>query len=343
LFLNREYASVFCWGELLLRLSPALRGEWIREANMPVYVGGAELNVAQALANWKVPVAYGTAIPDHYLSQEIIQHIAGKNVDTSSIVLKEGRIGAYYLPTGADLKNAAVIYDRADSSFARLKPGELDWKSLLKGKSWFHCSAISPALNADAAAVCLEAVREARQLGLTVSIDLNYRARLWQYGKKPTEIMPALLEHCDVVMGNAWAAESLLGISSPVADSRGLSDAELEAAAYESMNAVQKQFPQVSSLAYTYRLEKEYWAVIRKGKEQGRSRAFAMGDAVDRVGSGDCFMGGLIYGLIHDHAADDIINFAAAAAVGKLYEKGDATRQSVEDVLRRLQTGTINK
>src|SRR5690606_28325456 len=120
-----------------------------------------------------------------------------------------------------------------DSSFARLKPGELDWKSLLRGKSWVHCSAISPALNSDAAAVCLEAVREARQLGLTVSIDLNYRARLWQYGKKPTEIMPALLEHCDVVMGNAWAAESLLGISSPVADSRGLSDAELEAAAYE--------------------------------------------------------------------------------------------------------------
>ena len=341
MFLRKETASVFCWGELLLRLSPALGGEWIREANMPVYVGGAELNVAQALANWKVPVAYATAIPDHYLSKEIIQHIATKNVDTGSIVLKEGRIGTYYLPTGADLKNAAVIYDRADSSFARLKPGELDWKTMLQGKSWFHFSAISPALSTDAAAVCLEAVKVARQQGLTVSIDLNYRARLWQYGKKPMEVMPALLEYCDVVMGNAWAAESLLGIASPLADSHGLSDEELEAAAYESMDAVQKSFPGVQSMAYTYRLEKAYWAVIRKEKEQGRSRAFAMGDAMDRVGSGDCFMGGLIYGLINRHAANDIINFAAAAAVGKLYEKGDATQQTVEDVLRRLQTGKM--
>lgn len=341
MFLSKENASVFCWGELLLRLSPALGGEWIREANMAAFVGGAELNVAQALANWKLPVAYGSALPNHYLSQEIIQHIAAKGVDTGSIFWKEGRIGTYYLPSGADLKNAAVIYDRADSSFARLKPGELDWKTMLQGMSWFHFSAISPALNADAAAICLEAVKEARQLGLTVSIDLNYRARLWQYGQKPEEIMPALLEHCDVVMGNAWAAESLLGIASPLADSRGLGDEELEAAAYESMSAVQRNYPRVQCLAYTYRLEKAYWALIHKGEEQARSKAFAMGDAVDRVGSGDCFMGGLIYGLVHGHAVDDIINFAAAAAVGKLYERGDATRQSVEDVLRRLQTGTI--
>lgn len=335
--MNTDQQQVLCFGELLLRLSPSLQGQWIKEATMPVYVGGAELNVAQALANWNVPVAYSTALPDHYLSHEIVDYIQSKRIDSSAIQLRGERIGTYYLPSGADLKNAGVIYDRAFSSFAGLKPGMIDWNLVLKNKSWFHFSAISPALNEDVAAVCLEAAKAASEKGLTVSIDLNYRAKLWQYGKKPVEIMPAMVEYCDVIMGNAWAAESLLGITSPLKESTGLSHDVLEKGAYESMEAVRKRFPKARCLAYTFRLEKEYFAVIQNEQQHARSVVFPMGDAVDRVGSGDCFMGGLIYGLVNNHAVSDIINFAAAAAVGKLYEKGDATRQTTEEIYSRLQ------
>lgn len=328
---------ILCFGELLLRLSPAFGGQWIRDAAMPVYVGGAELNVAQALANWKLPVSYTTALPDHYLTKEIIQHINSAGIDTGGIILRGERIGAYYLPSGADLKNAGVIYDRAHSAFAGLKPGMVNWNDVLNGKSWFHFSAISPALNEDVAAVCLEAAQAASNMGLTVSVDLNYRAKLWQYGKKPPEIMPALVEYCDVIMGNAWAAESLLGITSPLKESIGVSHDTLEQGAYESMEAVRARFPRAGCLAYTFRLEKEYFAVIQKEGVRARSVLFPMGNAVDRVGSGDCFMGGLMYGLIKQHTASGIINFAAAAAVGKLYEKGDATRQTVEDIQNRLE------
>lgn len=304
---------------------------------MPVFVGGAELNVAQALARWDVPVSYASALPDHYLSKEIIDFIHSVGVDTSAMVFRGDRIGTYYLPTGADLKNAGVIYDRANSAFAGLKPGMINWDDVLNNKSWFHFSAISPALNEDIAAVCLEAVKAANKKGIPVSVDLNYRAKLWQFGKKPVEVMPALVEYCDVVMGNAWAAESLLGIVSPLKDSVGIDHSVLEEGANESMQHLRAKFPRAKTLAYTFRLDKEYFAVINKEEEKARSVVFPIGDAVDRVGSGDCFMGGLIYGLVNNHSAVDIINFAASAAVGKLYEKGDATQQAVNDVRKRLQ------
>ncbi len=328
---------VFCFGELLLRMSPALGRRWIRESNMPVYVGGAELNVAAALARWKVPVRYCSALPDHYLSKEIIEEIKEKGIDPSAIHLSGHRIGTYYLPQGADLKNAGVIYDRAGSSFAALKPGMIDWDTVLEGCTWFHFSAISPALNADAATICKEALEAASAKGLTISVDLNYRAKLWQYGKQPVEIMPDLVKYCTVIMGNIWAVESLLGLPATIKDSTGKTQQELVAAAGQSMLQLHQQYPQATSFAYTFRLEKEYWAVLQHGAEMAISTQFPMGEVVDRVGSGDCFMGGLIYGLYHHHLPEDIINFAAAAAVGKLQEKGDTTNQTVEDVKNILK------
>src|SRR5262245_57055108 len=149
---------VFCFGELLLRMSPSLERRWIKESVMPVYVGGAELNVASALANWNVHTKYCSALPDNYLSAEIIEEIKEKGIDVSAIRLYGNRIGTYYLPQGADLKNAGVIYDRAYSSFADLTPGMIDWEKELEGCTWFHFSAISPALNNNVAAVCREAL-----------------------------------------------------------------------------------------------------------------------------------------------------------------------------------------
>ncbi|RYY59368.1 MAG: sugar kinase [Chitinophagaceae bacterium] len=336
-------SMVFCFGELLLRMSPQLGGQWIENSSMPVYVGGAELNAATALANWGIETGYCTALPDSYLAEEIITYILSKKIDPSPIIRSGNRIGSYYLPQGADLKNAGVIYDRADSSFACLKTGTINWDKMLSGYTWFHFSAISPALTGDTANLCLEAVEAASRLGLTISIDLNYRAKLWQYGSMPVDIMPALVKHCQVIMGNLWAVESLLGLPSPIAESKGRSAGELVDAARESMQLVREKYPSVTAVAYTFRLSEEYFAVLDSAGEIAVSEHFTIRDVIDRVGSGDCFMGGLIYGLYAKHGVKEIIDFAAAAAVGKLHEKGDASRQSVSDVKNILTTLSIKQ
>jgi 2-dehydro-3-deoxygluconokinase len=299
---------------------------------MPVYVGGAELNVATALAKWKVPVKYVTVLPKNDLSTDIVAELEAKQIDTSSIVFSGDRIGIYFLPQGGDLKGAGVIYDRAYSSFSELRPGMIDWEKVLDGCSWFHFSAISPALNKNVADVCLEGLKIAEKKGLKISVDLNFRAKLWKYGSLPVDIMPEMMEHCNVIMGNIWAVESLLGIPSPLAESKGRSKNELMEAAGSSMSALHKRYPKAETFAFTYRLENNYWAVIQHGKEMQASREFSISNVVDRVGSGDCFMGALIYGLYSSHQPKSIIDFAAAAAVGKLFEKGDVTDRTVENV-----------
>jgi len=328
--------KVFCFGELLLRISPALNGEWINQANMAVYIGGAELNVANALAKWYVPVKYCSAIPDHYLSKEIISFLSINGVDTSAIQLSGERIGTYYLPQGADLKHAGVIYDRAYSSFAALKPGMIDWDKALDDCNWFHFSAISPALLMSCADVCKEALEAASKKGLTISVDLNYRSKLWQYGKSPVEIMPGLISYCDVVMGNIWAAETLAGVEAPIKDSTGKSKNELVDAAISSMQQLMQRYSRIRTVAYTFRLQQEYFGVIGSNGNTATSALHVLGDVVDKVGSGDCFMAGIICGLYNQYELDKIIDFAAAAAVGKLYEKGDATKQSIESILQKI-------
>lgn len=328
--------KVFCFGELLLRMSPELNRQWIHNAKISTYLGGAELNVATAIANWQVPVKYCTALPDTYFSREIIDELESKQIDAASIHLSGKRIGLYYMPQGADLKNAAVIYDREYSSFSQLKPGMLNWDELLKDCKWFHFTAISPALNADVAAVCKEGLQAATAKGLTISVDLNYRSKLWQYGKQPVEVMPELVAYCQVVMGNIWAAETLLGIQSAIQDSAGKSDAELIAAAGSSMKQMHLAYPKITTMAYTFRLDESYFAVMQHGPDMVVSRQHKLDMVIDKSGSGDCFMSGLIYGLYNQHQRQAIIDFAAAAAVGKMQEKGDATRQTITDVQKRL-------
>jgi 2-dehydro-3-deoxygluconokinase len=328
--------KVACFGELLLRMSPVLGRQWIDEASMPVYIGGAELNVATALANWSIPAKYITVLPQHYLSQEIVAHLANKKIDTSGIYFCGERIGTYYLPQGADVKNAGVIYDRAYSSFASLKPGMIDWQQVLEECNWFHFSAISPALNEAAVLVCREALEAAKALGLTISVDLNYRAKLWQYGKSPIEVMPELVQYCQVIMGNIWAAEQLLGIASPIDTSEGKSINELMEGAAKSMLEIHRQYPCATTIAYTFRLAEHYAAVLQHGPEMAIAQQRPIARVVDKVGSGDCFMAGLIYGLQQQLPPQDNINFAAAAAVGKLGEIGDATNQTVEAIIKTI-------
>ncbi len=183
--------KIVCFGELLLRFSPADGGEWLKSNQLPVYLGGAELNVATALAKWNLPVSYCSSLPENYLSRDILGLLSGKQIHTEAVLFSGDRIGSYYLAQGADLKNHTVIYDRAHSAFGELKTGMLDWDHILKDASWFHFSAISPALNESVAAVCREALEAASRKNIRISIDLNHRPKLWK-NRNPHDVMAAI-------------------------------------------------------------------------------------------------------------------------------------------------------
>jgi 2-dehydro-3-deoxygluconokinase len=333
---NIMMGKIFCFGELLIRLSPDLGNAWIAHTAMPAHIGGAELNVAQALVNWGLPVKYSTALPNNWLSQNIVAHLQQKQIDSSAVQYSGQRIGLYYLPQGTDLKNASVIYDRAGSSFATLTPGTIDWESLLQGCDWFHCSAICPAVSQHAAYVTADAMQAARARGITVSIDLNYRSKLWQYGQAPQQIMPNLMQYCDVVMGNLWSVESLLGIPTGLHGQTDVSDAELVTVAAASMQLLQQQYPTVHTMAYNFRFDDRYFAVLHQNKETIVAPTKPLGQVVDKVGSGDCFMAALIYAIKSGYTNTDIIAFAVSAAMGKLGEKGDSTKQTVLQIKQRM-------
>lgn len=343
-----SHMKILCFGEVLLRMSPALGGKWLQDAMMPVYAGGAEANVACALAGWGQPVAYCTAMPDHYLAKEIAAYFSARGVDTDPIYWTGHRVGTYYLPKGSDLQNAGVIYDRAHSSFASLKPGMLDWDALLEGIDWFHFSAISPALNREVASVCKEALEAISRKKVTVSVDLNYRPKLWQYGVAPTEVMVDLVKYCDVIMGNLWAAESLLGIPvRPDVHQGGGRQGYLDHS-QETSETIVARFPRCNKVAHTFRFERPgegltYFATLFDKDKPSSGTMYATGDfttsqVVDKVGSGDCFMGGLIYGLAQEWTPSKVIHYAAAAAFGKLQEHGDSTcqtQQQIEAIVQR--------
>jgi 2-dehydro-3-deoxygluconokinase len=229
-----------------------------------------------------------------------------------------------------------VIYDRAGSSFASLRTGMIDWNTVLKGCSWFHFSAISPALNAQATEVCEEAVSIASGLGLTISVDLNYRSKLWKYGKQPVDVMPRLVKYCDVVMGNIWSAAELLGVTvDPGIHEKGTKEAYL-AHATKTATGIRSLFPVCKTVANTFRFDDgngiKYYAALDIDEGQFVSPLLTTREVKDKVGSGDCFMAGLIYGLYKEHQPQDVIDFAAAAAFGKLQETGDATSQTIRAV-----------
>jgi 2-dehydro-3-deoxygluconokinase len=329
--------KVCCFGELLLRLPPANAGEWLRNNTMPVFVGGAELNVATALAAWGVPVKYCTALPDNIISKDIIDYLQQKDIDTSPVIFSGERIGLYYLKEGADMKSSENIFDRKYSSFSTLTTSVVDWDAILENVSWFHFSAIAPAVSESAAALCKEALKAASKKNITISVDLNHRSSLWKYGMQPTEVMPDLVQYCNVVMGNVWSANSLLGIPVDTNIHYGGTQENYLATAKQTAKHIFEKFPQCKWIANTFRFDGNegdirYYAALDTVNEQAVSPVFQTATVVDKVGSGDCFMAGLIYSILSKLAPAGIISFAAAAAFGKLQEKGDATKNSLEKI-----------
>ncbi|MGE7774115.1 PfkB family carbohydrate kinase [Chitinophaga sp. NPDC101104] len=315
--------SVITFGEILFRLSP----EWANH-RAAMYVGGAEANVAAALGTWGDSVAYISKAPDNGLSRQAMAQLEAANIRTDRMLWGGDRIGAYYLQQGADLKNAEVVYDRKYSSFSEIVPGTVDWDALLDGADWFHWSAISPALNANAAEICREVLEAATRKGMTISTDLNYRSKLWQYGKSPRDVMPALAQYCHVIMGNIWAADMMLGVPiNQEAIAGNTKDGYLQAAR-ASAAAITAQFPKCDRVAFTFRFSDGpthnlYYAVYYTGGELYVSRQYETNDVIDRVGSGDSFMAGLIHANLHGLDPQQTIGFAAASAYTKLFRTGD--------------------
>ncbi|KFF12567.1 sugar kinase [Flavobacterium hydatis] len=326
--------KVLCFGEILLRYS--MGENFPQQQDMSAYIGGAESNVALALARWKVPVAYCTALPDHFLSDTILAYYNKMGVDTNTVIKSGERIGTYYLNQGADVKNAGVIYDRKYSSFSELQPSSINWEEVFEGVSWFHFTAISPALNANIAALCEEALIVATKKRIAISLDLNYREKLWKYGSEPHEVMPKLARYAHVIMGNIWSAEKMLGIS--INQELIASDKEIDFV--EQVNATSREilakYPNCNVVANTFRFSKNdsvtYFGTLYQKGNGYKSETLLATNTIDKVGTGDCFMAGLIYGILHRKEPQQIIDFAARAAYKKLFIKGDATTSRVEEI-----------
>ena len=334
--------TVLSFGELLLRISPDEGGGWLKDNSFPFFIAGAELNVATALALWKVPSKYITALPDNGMSRQIVNHLEQQNIDMSAVLYHGNRLGLYFLTKGKDLKNDALIYDRAYSAFSELKPGMIDWDKHFAGVSWFHFSAICPAISQNIAAVCREALEAASKKGITISVDLNYRSKLWQYNKKAYEVMPELVQYCDVVMGNVWAADMMLGIPViPDIHETGQKSIYLREALKASENIMQ-QYPKCKAVANTFRFDERskvsYYAALYTGGEFYASGEFCTTEIINKVGSGDCFMAGLIYGFYNNFEPKQTLEFATVAAFEKLFVESDTTNIPASEILAKLNS-----
>jgi 2-dehydro-3-deoxygluconokinase len=340
---SKDYTTgaVLNFGELLLRITPDAQGDWLQQNSLPVFVGGAELNVATALALWDVPSRYFTALPKNGMSAQIVSFLEEKEIDTSSIFYHGNRVGLYFLTKGQDLKHDALIYDRAYSAFAELTLGQVNWDAVLDGVTWFHFSAICPAISQNAADVCKEVLEVASKKGITISVDLNYRAKLWKYGKEPIDVMPELAQYCDLIMGNVWAAERMLGtpVSPDVTESGQKSLYVKEA--QKSSEAIIKRFPKCKAVANTFRFDAnntdvQYYTVLYTDGQPYLSGEYAAETIIDKVGSGDCYMAGLIYGFYNGLDPQQTVNFATAAAFTKLFVNSDATNKTVEEIEKEI-------
>lgn len=333
--------KVLTFGELLWRFSPAADQGFTHLGSLQMFTGGAEANVAVSLANWGVPAAYLTRLPDNELAATAVQVLQQYGVQTDKIYYGGDRMGYYFLAHKNGLSSGQVIYDRKYSAFSQLQPGMIDWENVLRDISWFHWSAISPALNEQVAAVCLEAVQAARKKNITISTDLNYRNRLWDYGRQPHEIMPELAGYCDVIMGNIWAAEKMLQIPLQLPTGNP-GKKQLEEAALSTSENICKTFGQCKKAAMTFRfsnhpLHNHFYGTYYDGQELFISKDHETRELTDRIGGGDAFMAGLIYALLNDYAAREIIDFAAAASFKKLFVKGDFNLVTIDEVRKEMQ------
>lgn len=330
-------SKVVTFGEIMLRLATPEHLRFRQARSFNATFGGGEANVAVSLANYGIDVDYVTRLPQNDLGAACAAELRSFGVGTSNIVYGGERLGIYYLETGAVARPSKVVYDRAHSSAATVERGMIDWEQVLAGADWFHWTGITPAISASAAEVCLDACRAANRLGVKVSCDLNYRKNLWKYGKTAAEVMPALVECCDVILGNEEDAEKVFGIK-PEGFDAAATQGEVDAAAFRSVcTQLMVRFSRAKKVVITLRgsinADHNTWGgVLFDGETLYRSPRYDITDIVDRVGGGDSFMGGLIYGLLTYDDDQRALNFAAAASALKHTIYGDFNMVSVAEV-----------
>jgi 2-dehydro-3-deoxygluconokinase len=327
-------AEVVTLGEVLMRLSPKGNSRFVQAQEYDVLYAGSEANVAASLAVFGVPSAHVTCLPDNDLGISAANTLRQYGLDTSCIVHKEGRLGLYFIENGSSIRSPKIIYDRFDSAFANLDPSAFDWEAILDGASWFHWSGITPAISLSAAIACGDAINAARKKGITVSGDINYRRNLWQYGKTAREIMPGLIESCDVLVAGITDFENCLGIG-------GDSFEEACAKVMKQYPAIKKVFTSTRSTVDSSR--QILGGIVWNGKQILRSREYDLTPIVDRVGSGDAFMAGIIFAQLNRMDAQHTIDFATAAAALKHTVEGDVNIVSVEEVNAVVKGENVGK
>lgn len=334
-------ARVVTFGEVMLRLSPPDFMRFTQARSFDVIYGGGEINVAVSLANFGIPVEYVTKIPKNEMGDACVQFLKQFGVNTEKIVRGGDRLGIYFLEMGAAVRSSKVIYDRANSAISLVKSGEFDWNKIFEGVNWFHWTGITPAVSQNLADACFEAIKVAKSKNITISCDLNYRANLWKYGKKASEIMPELVKYCDVAIGNEEDVEKVFGIKAPGTD---IVSGKVEAQNYKYVaQELTKKFPNLKQVAITLRgsisASHNTWSgVLYDGKKLFIAPQYDIDFIVDRVGGGDAFAAGLIYGfLMYKSDMQKILNFAVAASCLKHTIFGDFNLASVDEVAKIME------
>lgn len=339
-------AKVVTFGEIMVRLGAPGYLKLIQANQFDVSYAGAEANVAVSLANYGLETDYITCLPDNPIAERCIMDLRGHKVGVDHIQRTGKRMGILYLETGSNARPSKVYYDREDSSIATVVPGSIDWKEILKDATWFHWTGITPALSANAAAECLKAIKTANEQGVTVSCDINYRGNLWKYGKTAAEVMPEMVAGSDIILGNEEDCEKVFGIKPKDFDAAKTNGNVDQSSFLSVCQQMMKRFPRCKKMVVTLRgavnANHNTWGgVLYNGKELIESRRYDITDIVDRVGGGDSFMGGLIFGLLHYQDDSKALEFAAAASCLKHTLKGDFNWSTVQEV-ENLMNGDIS-
>ncbi|SCY10713.1 2-dehydro-3-deoxygluconokinase [Nonlabens sp. Hel1_33_55] len=325
--------KVVTLGEVLMRLTVPNNKRLFQTVNFDVNFGGSEANVGVSLAHMGLKNTHITALPKSDLGERVERFLKMNNVGSEGIVRKEGRLGIYFLECGVMQRPSRIVYDRFDTTFAYLKEDEVDWDIVFEDANWFHYSGITPAISQSAADVTLRALKEAKKRGVQTSGDINYRRNLWQYGKQPLDIMPGLVEHTDYVVGGRVDLENCLGIH----DDDWSRNCELVIEKYPNVKAFSKSIRVSHSASHN-----DLTVVMYKDGKLYTSKTYEMSNIVDRIGGGDAFMAGLIYGLLN---LDDqqTVEYAVAASVLKHSTIGDVNLSSSEEVMHLVKGDNVGR
>jgi len=322
------------FGEIMLRLKPPNWERFFQSPLLEATFGGGEANVAVGLARFGLNVAYVSVIPNNAMGDACVRELRRQGIDTSLIVRKGNRLGIYFLEAGANQRPSKVIYDRSHSAIAEASSGDISWDKVFDGASWFHITGITPAISLSASEVALEAVKKAREKGVTVSCDLNFRKKLWKYGKSAPGAMGELVKYTDIVIGNEEDCQKSLGIKVDVDVESG----RLQTEKYKELtDKILSLYPNIQKIAITLReshsANNNGWSAVLNNREEFIiSKKYEINNIIDRVGGGDTFAAGLIYGFNNLHSDREALEFAVAASCLMHSIPGDLPLLSVEEV-----------